>query len=515
MPRLPLRRLSALRNLPASVPLAGLAALAGFSYALAAGWFTARVLPQAQLAWWLYPLLAAAAVSGAALPLLQGEHVAVGRFVVGGAWSAAPVVIGTARALAGGGWAVDELLLQSVLPGALLLVGFVVATTLGDGLAVLVPHSRPESAAEDARAAEGARRAVRILLHASFKAWLLQGLFAFVAAEVLLGAAAAAPAAAVAAAVGLAANLALLGLVHLQALRYGWRAAGDGFEEQVNPLPWTAMFLVAGVAVALSLVAPADVSPISRQGLHTFLVRFTEFVGPFFVSARRGAAASGGSGTAWERLVQLFLPSADSGGASGASALSLAVEVFLALAFLAVTGYALWRFMQLARLRRGEAPDTGPGYGDRGLLAEIFLWLRDLLRSLFGRLARWAGRLAAGGEAGEAPHRRRRIRRGVTDKDLAGHPARRIRLLFALLLRDLRRQGYPREAVETAYEYAARVRRVRPDVAHEMDDVVRIYVQARYSPEDSLSVLERAYQALRAAVDRLRRAIRRKSADPR
>lgn len=466
---------------------------------------------------WFYLLVVLAAVSGAAMPLLHETYeVPVGRFVVGMGWFLLPAVLGSSSAALADGWTWTDLLFQGVAPGVLLLTGYVVATTLGDGCALMVPKAQPETP-EDFRSLAGqCRKGVTQLLATSFKAWLLLLVFDSLVAEGFLGTPTRTPIlAGIFAATGLCGNVAMLALAHLHTAHVAWRGHGDEVAVEVDRIRWQDLLLVCGGVAAVALIAPANVSPIARQGLSNFFVGLNDLLAPLFVPGRRRTASSGDDGGFWQRLSELLFPGTDATGEATGSFVSFVLNALFLAVLLAAVAYAVWRLLGWSR-PKGQQRDEGPGYGDRGILRELFSWLWGRLRSWFGGFTHWVGRLTGLTGGREAKKRRRHLfrRREGEEVEEGGHPVLRIRRLFARLLRDLGRAGYPRGADETPYEYAGRVSALRPDAGADLDEVVAVYVEARYSPEPPLSFLERAYAALKESVGRLLRVIRRKSVGP-
>lgn len=495
------------------IPL--VAALSAFLYGFTLAHTIAAYFPGIGLAWWFYGLLLVVAWTGVTLPIRRDtDGTNVGRLMLGLVWLVAPTVIGSIAAVLHGGWGIDELLLRGVLPGAFLLGSFVMASSLGDACVLLLPlgEAEVEAEVEARRSSTGFHQ----LVTASFKGWILLALIGSGLVDAVItvpGAAVSRWTIGLGAAAGLAATLFTLYLGHMR--QREWTYASDA-EEHVVVSGRAGGQAVLSLAVGIGLLAaviPANLSPIARHGMGGFFQWLTDRIAPLFVPGRRPSRGSGGDGFI-DRLTEGLLSRFVGGDGAGevAPGVSLVIGYMLTVVLIAGTAYVLWRFIRLMQLR-GSEPEGGARYREGSLLKELIVWLWDRLRGLFRAVSSWADARARGGDGGTKRTRTRRRKEGRDDRTLG--PALRIRALFARWLHQMARLGYPREGNETPYEYARRVTELRPDARAEVEETAAIYVKARYSPEQEVPVLERAYQALKASVSEALQAIRRKSADPR
>lgn len=498
------------------VPL--LAVVSAFAFGIALSESVLPIIPGAFAAWWFYPLLLLVVTSGVAAPLVrEAWEINLGRFLLGGAWLVVPALIGSISAMMQGGWEVDRLMIQGIVPGVLFLFSFVMATSLGDGCVLLTDEGEDENATQMEMSARRGTNGAKQLAKSSFTSWVLLAFVGTARTESLLGMQEASGlgwAPLIAAAVGVMATLGMLHMAHVHNLRRTWAAQGDDQLVMLGQARWREAAPLVGIVAFFAWLLPSNISPVAHLGFRGFFVRLNELVAPWFVAGQR----SGGSGSSTGflgRLAELIIPRVEGdGGEAGAYILGTLGNAVMLLLIILATAVVIWRIVRLLRTR-GAEPSEGPSYQDRGILIEFILWLWGQIRAMFSAVSSWAdGLVGQQGAESLGKRKRARKRRMSREDDEAGGPAVRIRKLFARMLMQLGRMGYPREKTETPFEYAGRVAQVRPDAQNELEETTRIYVKARYSPDMEPTGLERAFEALKHSIGRLIEVIRRKSANP-
>lgn len=520
-----------------AVPLA--AALTAFGFGAAASHLVVALTPMALFPWWLYLTMAAASLSGVYLTVLfeaLGLRLA-SRSVEAGFWLLGPTVVGALLAAWGDGWGWHETVSLGLLPGLFTMIAWSYAVLLGGGCARLRPPwdrkempesvrrrmeeeelrrdtfgEREERLARDALARQGTGALV-LLVAATALATYISSEF---------GLRPVGPAAAILGALCFAGTLALHSAVELANLKRSWQ------EAELDGIGWVLLGWARGTApfialfVLLALLAPADVSPLARDGVGSWFESLSERIAPWFVR-QDFAPPHQVEEVRGIPLLELLFTRLD--GVQFATPWMQTVWGWLVWGFrgflLFALGFAVWRLLKWLRLGKSREAGSAPGR-DAGLIRQLFAWLRHILQAVVGMARGWAHEAVQGATERAKVSLRDllRLKRTATTEETApSDPRLRVRFLFRRLLQRYRHRGIPRQPGETAYEFARRVEALDPE---QSDDSLRLatdaYVKARYRQRLDMSLAERAVKLLEDAMRSVRRltssAARRTSADP-
>jgi hypothetical protein len=253
-------------------------------------------------------------------------------------------------------------------------------------------------------------------------------------------------------------------------------------------------FQFAGLAAALGILLPANLSPLSRVSFNRLFLILNSRIGPYFVhtDSDRGPTTMGLHN---QMVVGL--------GSINSTPMNSTIQIVM-YAVLAVVCIEVLRRLLLLMRKGGNADRPASYGGDWGFWRWLIRAIRALiagLRGLYGAASGWFFNAEANENTTTGSQAQRRKRRRAPTE-----PHALVRYLFARYLEMGSAHGRQREKDETAAEYRARLaQELQTEGIEAVTDLTSLYERIRYGqmPADtSLAAASKRYWA--AAIKALR-----------